>query len=799
MSSKSFASILILHVLTIAGFLLNTGCDRFLSRQGTGRTQQFELKTDALTCLRPVPDRIAAWLRDDLSRDDINTSFDCMRTTVKHFQVRARGTGNTESLTAEDIREYINEALPQNRQIDREFMGHLMRIKTVFLGGSADVLTRPELASILVFLDGFQQQIIGLTGKMRLILFQEEPANVTVEDLRKAEDLLGRTAQTFLEKTQLANARYDISDLHSLAQAFNNYLEKPELLRKLMLWMPFTVSLKELFLGRYVEFSSPSSWKDHIQWVTKGYGSALTFFYRIRPLKFETPEHYDEMISWMNTILDLAETSRSIREGSLLPMPEILQAVNSFVATGVLKTTLTPEDLLAVVPETICKGIANFVEGPQQRSLRCHEVQGITRTGLDIIRHEWSVWVIAQRQIHNAFKTGKTATWSRFRESMRVYRPETVLPTLFFRTTEQADLIRSYGEWKDLMEGFGWRDMVGQNLSTASQYPTLWDPSNRLIVKRVDPDEVLGFSGMTWVNVYRSLTRLVMKGFGTPPPREDRSLFQYTLSRDGLERLESEFRDFGRAIKFLDPRTPNAASRTFLEASFFTPHGRGANSLNAQEVFEELNILVSAGGETSEALYRLMIANNCHLPEFDALARHYLREDCFRDVLQKHFDILFGSVHGLRAITALKPQERKNFDDDLIKVAQPDGEAMRVGKFGFGEIRTLTTVLYYIEIVRLVYDSNRDGKLSKKEVKRAIPRFKSFIDPIIQQKIKNGWGTYLYHHVLNSISTEEAFICLVFEQEDPGFNCLTFGASNAKVGLPELLKVLGLLKATMPK
>lgn len=766
------------------------GCDRYMHRQSPAKSDQVELKTDALTCLHPVPERIGRWLHDELSVAEIETTFSCFHTTVSHFEEHARGKHNSENLQVEDLQKYINQALPSDRQLNDELMAHLMKLKTVFFGGDAQIMTREELHRVARFLDVAETQVKDLTGWMRILLFQEgkhdidgkAQPSISIEQLHEAERRLKNVASVFLEKTFISGSSYGFQDLSAFVNQFDEYLGHPPLLAQFIRWLPFTQSLKDLLVGHSAEFSSANGWKEHVEWLSKAYNSGLEYFYLVRPLTLEKPKNYDVFIGWTNQLVDVVGSSRVMRERGVLGTTEILAMVDRFLETGALRTSIETETLKRILPETICRGLANFLEGPQTRALACHEVDGLTAKGFSILKFEWNVWAVTQRQLQSAFKDSNQITYGDLRASVLKFKPSEGRAGLPVSPTEQAYVDRSFSDWKSLM---------------LAPYPMLWGPNQRLIVKPIKKTDPVSFTGMSEVNLFRSLTRMVLRGYGVASNNDD--VFDYKLRQTDLERLEYDFRDFGRAIHFLDPRNPNPGGRTFQEASFFTPHGKGADTLSGEEIFEELNILVSAGGQTANAIYdRIVQDPSCKTPDLDVFGKFWLRQDCTMAVMRNNFSEFFASVPGLLAMhyETIKDGTRDAFDRNLLDLARlPDNTKKRPDLIGFGEIRTMATVLYYIEMLRLVYDENGDGKLSLAEVKKAQPRFYSFISALIKQE-KIPW----YVSSWKTVGVEDIFPCLVFEQKKPGVACVLWGPDGGEqIGLPELLKVLGVLKAAMPK
>lgn len=745
------------------------------------------MKTDALTCLRPLPDRVSRWLSDELSQEELRDGFTCLRTTIHHFETRARGRGNSDQLSNAELGLFINEVLPRDYEMSASMVEHLMRLKVLFFGGNSEILTRQELREMGGFLHHLEKMAQAVNGRMRVLLFQAKPAEVTSESLQNHQKVAEEALRDLMNQSAIVGTPYEFNDFRQLVEAFYQYLRQPPLLAQMVRWLPFVESMKNLFLGKHIEFTSKKNWNFRYTWIAKSYSHALSYFYQVRPLGLKTAGDAQVLMSWIDASFDLAESSRAVQDLSLLPMPEINSAVQALLGTGVLASWADPETLKRVIPtlpEAVCKAIGHLVEGPQGREILCHQVPGITARGLSVLRFEWSVFSLAQQQINAAFGQQSEIPYGRFLDSMQ--RFAAVQTPISFRLwpNENAVLIESLKHWRQIME---------------QPFPPIWRPDNRLFVGWKSSETVMSFSGMLVANSLRSIARLIMRGFGEP---HGNSLDQYQLSRSALVTFEKEFRRFGRAIQFLDPRNDDAANRTFDEASFFTWSARGAEHLSFMELFEAINILVSSGRQVAASIYDESLKSGCEWTDqagqqhLDVMGKIYMKSKCVFATIRQKLPQLFSSIPSLESIYQGMPsaQAQSDFDETLEKLGFMPGTRTEI--MSLGEIRTVATVLHYVEILRLVYDANRDGVLSEAELQKAEPRFRRFVKKALQERLEKASLVVRYFF---SDSAEKAFYCMVYQQSTDVGLCVVTWPTVRPLGYYDLLKVLQALKGSSGK
>ena len=751
-------------LLLTAAFGL-AGCDRFLSRQSPPTEEQIVFQGPTLGCLKSVPKELGLYLKDELSAARVQENFTCLRSTLTHFNKFTRGVGNSDSYDREEIRGFLNEALPADRKVSAEFMNEIMRLKSVLLGGSDKVMTKPEIEAARKLLDTFESEFLSLRGMMRILLFQAGKQKVSSEDLKTAQRQIELSVKNLLEVTKVEPTYYGFEDIQELVRQLNIYLNDNTLLGQLLRWLPLTAKFKLLFLGDKTLAYSQKDWQQVLGWTVRGYGTTLEFVYWIRNLDLNQPAEMEKLIDFGDSVFDLVEASPEIREKDQLRLDAFDLVLQEIMEQGLLKTNIT----LPVVKEAFRMALTTMVDGPFPQRRSAFEVEALTRKHLATLRFEWNAWALTQRHLNGVFRDpAKEVRYAQLTHELNEPTGRSLIakrPQL--KPGEASELLQTWREWVGLMK---------------SPHPMLWNDRERLVLVRDPSWSRLGFPGMTKVTLLRTFTRMILRGYAHGTTKNLWNMTkEFTLFQD-------DFRPIGQDLHALDKRSPNPAERTFKEASFFTFSGNGDGELSATELFEELNILAGAGGMLSTDLYNRAVSAGCAVPDADVFGKHYLETDCFRRVFKSNFLDLFAAAPGVMALQmSMTGHIRENdFYGSIWEIG--GAPYSRPGLTEYGDIRIYATILYYVEILRILYDTNGDMKLTQTEISAAAPRFRQFIAE------QSPLGTTL---------ADSFFVCMVFEQKKPGADFNT-GACLAQlpfgydpISPVDLLKVLAVLKADL--
>lgn len=744
------------------------GCDNFLKRQGPPVDEQVVFQGSTMACLKSVPNELGLFLKDELTPERVAENFACLRATLTQFNKFTRGSVIPAQYSSEEIRSFLNEALPKDRPVSIEFMAEIFKLKTVMLGGSDKVMTKAEIEAAHRLLFELESEFVALRGKMKILLFQGPKQTLSSDDLKSAQRQLELSVKNILETSKAEPTHYGFEDIQRLVQLLNVYLNDNSLLGQLLRWLPLAQKFKTLFLGDKTIAYSQKDWQQVLGWTVRGYGSTLEFAYWIKSLDLNQPAEMERLIDFGDSVFDLVEASPELKEKSVLSLKAVDAVLSEVMTQNLLKTNIA----LPIFQESLRMALTTMIEGPFPQRRSAYEVETMTRKHLATLRYEWNAWALTQRHINQVFKNPKQVVkYPDFaRQLNEATGRELVQKRPSLKPGEAPELLQTWSEWVGLMK---------------LKQPMLWNEKERMVIRRDNALTQVGFAGMTKVSLLRTFTRLVMRGYGQGTQK---NLWNLTLGPKDFSLFQDDFRLIGQDLHALDARSASPAERTFKEASFFTFSGNGDSILTSTELFEELNILAAAGGMISTDIYNRALKANCGADGFDVFGKSYLETECFRRIFKLEFSDVFSAAPGVMALqmSMFGHVNETSFYDSIWELGA--APYSRAGYTEYSEIRVYATILYYVEILRLLYDTDANMRLSQAEIERAAPRFREFIAE---------------KSPLGKTMADSFFTCLVFEQKKPQMDwntsrCLLqkyFGFAD--VGPAELLKVLAVLKADL--
>ena len=759
------------------------GCDRFMrsskSPEDKLKDQMVTIKSSSLACLKDLPEGFQHYLRDETTPEEIETNFKCVNKALELFVLFTK----EQQYTDDQLRGFFNRYLLKKQQISPEFMIEIMKLKAFVIGGSNRTLSKTEITSAIDFLNSVKEEIQKLRGNVKLLILQESPDKVTNERFDQVQAQARAGFLRLVNESKAAGSLYEFADFKVFIDELGKFMNETQMLSPFLKWIPLLESLKDLFLGERAQVRTSREWRDAAAWGIDGYFLGLEYFYGLRTKT-------DNLISIWSRFLRIFDRSLSLLERSpvLLREGRLESVALDRVLENLWAQGLKPMDLdLNTVKKTYRMAALRFLEHNSLRQAQPTEFLGLDRKHLNILRFEYSAWRMGQETILQLFqdrdvKSG--VTLAEIKGVLASQEASTKIQSLQSAADSSQDLLlNTWTQWKQLL---------------TSPHPLQWTNSRKVLMQ---PDIQLSrtsFAGLSWMNLLRTMTRFVQRGYGQG---NSLNVWDLQISKDSLVFLENDFHDLGMEVKLLDPRSNNPAARTFQEANFFTFSGNGDEFLTGQELLEELSFMTSGGSVmTSEIMAAATFKKGpnelglCETGKIDILAKPILKAECVEEIIKDNFESYFEGLPGMVSmVNELKAKdikshanaEWKKFYNSLMTLAAVEGRTL--GTTEYAEIRTAVVVLHYVESLMMVYDVNHDGRLDEKELLKASPRFNSFISK--ESPIGNWF-------------VDDVFLCLVSYGKKPnGWDMVSFMAKKpfgiGTVGRLDLLNVLSVLKKSI--
>jgi hypothetical protein len=749
------------------------GCDRFLNRNKdvTNDAEAVKIEFKDGACLKEVPAQFQKFLSDE---DGLSTSFGCVQAALKSFMKLTRGA-QPDLYKNTELQDFFNTYLLKENKVSKEFLADIMKLKVLTVGGAPETVTRTEMEKFVEFLAGLETELGKFRGRMKLIGFKADPAKVKSEEIQKLKADMTVMVDFVLKNTKLEASNYHWSDFLTFIGHLHEFIGEYKDLDELLKWIPLIDSGKVLFTGDNTRLLTQKDWMEMKTWLVGTYITVLRFRYEIQKTAFNQPSEWVTLLSWLDDVFVTLETAPIMKEKKIYESKAVDKLLEELFKKKIFDMKLGVD----LIKQTYIKILAYFVE-PNPANADPVKIKGLTEDHLKVLKAEYNVWKATQiftnriylqeanqtlESLQNRFRTFTTdqANWAGFPSIPTLDRPE----------YDQA--------WQDFYELLSAKEA----LKFSSQL--------KLVVTYSDAKSQVPFVGMNMLGAVRSLSRLALRGYGD---KENKMIFKRRISKKRMNDLEENFREFGRAIGFFDPDKTTAGKDTFDQANLLVFHSNGDLWVDSRELTQVLAFLISGGKTMLDEIYEDLGQRNCLLPEMDVFKRAWVDEVCFvrelRVQLANYLNNLPGSV---KFLNGLSDSQFLQAYKSMVKVASSPRH--RAGRLESGEIRTIATLIHFIEAIAAVYDNNRSGILSQEEVESAFPRFEALVE---EQALKDNAFATLF--------LDDIFLYLVYAGKKPPGGLegvVEIGAINVKKNLGTLgnvdklmiLTLIGVMKESM--
>lgn len=727
MSSKRAVGLLLIASLGLASL----GCSEFLNGK-KAEPEVIEFTDTRFACLQEIPLHLEKFSVGEAKESEVRQGFDCMTDALTYFNKKTFGSLEN-AYTVEEMRRFFGKYFLKKNNVTPEFAAELMKIKRALLGGSTGHITKDEIVRLVEILGLLRDEAIVLSPHMKLLLNQNQNDKTEWEQISASVSQLRLSLQKLLERTQIAKSDYGFDDVKNALSGFAEFIRGAEPFapyQKYSQWVPMVESVKIVLMGRRAHFAGLYQWSESLDTLLDLYELALKYHYVIGDFEFTDAAKVRQTTQFLNQGLNLLQNSHQMKTAGRIPVEDIDNLIVQILPS--VTTMMQPKSLIKTYKAVLMK-ILDPSRLADSRSLL-----GLEKKHLLSIRRELNIFRLHQSLIDSLplAALGGGITQKKLIEHLDKFNHTLVIEKgLTDDAFEQKALENAWLDLKELIKN-----------------PTMvnFNQDSRLLISHAAGASRQTWSALTQFNLMRALSRMLMLGYADNVAGR---LSQSQMSMAGLVSWYEDFQELGLDLKAFDPRSANSGSRSFLEANFFTFSGNGNEGMDQKETFEFVTTLFSAGLGTSNALSSHMKLARCAIEEKDVFGFNYLKEDCFRDQLRKYIGIYFNNMPGMvNYVRGLNDEQWKLFFDYLLAASVT--ATQKEGLIETANVRTLVTILHYIETIMVIYDTDHNQGLSVDEVYAAAPRFMSFF-----KKVNPGTYEFLI---------KEGFAHLVFYGTIPG-------------------------------
>ncbi|UOF01714.1 hypothetical protein [Bdellovibrio reynosensis] len=745
--------------------LSSVGCSEFLNGKKT-EPEVIEFSDTRFKCLQAIPAQLKLYSIGEAQAEEVKQGFNCMSEALRYFNKRTFGSIDG-GYTVEEMRRFFGKYFLKQNNVTPEFAAELMKIKRALLGGSTAYITKDEITRLIDILNAVRDEAVTLAPHMKVILLISKKGELPWETISSATEQLRLSLQKLLEKTQIAKSDYSFDDAKRALAGFGEFIRGEEPFapyERYSNWVGVVEAVKNVLMGQQAQFTGLYQWNDSLNTLISLYEMALKYHYSLSDLKFDNKEKLSQASQFMEQGLHLLGNAHQMKTKGLIPVADIDNLIDQALPriTKQIRTKSIKKTYRAVLMKIL----------DPERKMDSRSVLGLEKKHLASLQREFNIWRLQQEFIDG------------LGDDKNIFLTQAQLVSAFesFDKNKSVDAAARDDAFEQSALLAAWQD-VGE-LYKSSMTVSFTAEGKLAIAKAAAIRHT--WASLTKGNIMRALSRLLLLGYGES--RQER-MSKVGMNETGLVGWYADFLELGLDAGAFDPRSANSGTRSFLEANFFTFSGDGNALMDQKESFEFVSTLFAAGLASSEGLQSESLAAHCAVAELDVFGKPYLQEECFKQNLKNNFAKYFANLPGMvRYIADLNQARWEEFYRHLaVASAAPN---QKVGFVETANIRTMVTILHYIEAVVVIFDKDGNTKLSLEEVYDASPRFTPFFKTIKK--------------ITNQTLLEEGFAYLVFKGTIPGAADLTgfqlqklWGIKDAE--RMEIVRLFGTLKDELNK
>jgi len=218
---------------------------------------------------------------------EVTAVWTCFGGAISLFEKKVRGSEQT-GFTGREVATFFEDRFLGDVKISDGFLSQIMLIKQVFVGGSSEVISKPELLQLVQFANAMQDLSVKLLPYMKLysLNWQPQPQDnprANVEYFENANSTLQAAASQVIQMILVNNPTYDLRNLNSLLD------EVEKLAASSWSWLPafhsdFSVveKIKSTLLGGDPDLIQPGEWARLGSLASRGYIQYLRYYYFIQ-------------------------------------------------------------------------------------------------------------------------------------------------------------------------------------------------------------------------------------------------------------------------------------------------------------------------------------------------------------------------------------------------------------------------------------------------------------------------------------------------------------------------------------
>lgn len=666
-------------------------------------------------CVGEIAKKTELYIHAQMNDEEINSFISCLQGAIYAFTQYMHGQKDWDSFTPIEIRNFIQDNLlpPDSPRISNELLHQFMLIKQNLVGGGIDRIQRSDLEAANKILEQIRIEVIRMRPFIPILnprLVAREEKSHLGEKIAQAEAAAQVTSQVFGRIMSTSQKPYSFKDFESFLHEFRKFSRWEEHFpsgNTAQSWTNLISAFKAVTVSKGDQFIQPADWIPLFQYAAQWYLNYIKFNAVIRPqpVMFEG-RGLQNVVGWTDNVMNLLSTAVANQSDQMISYDALDRLLYALKGLHWLPNRIGVRALSSAL-----KAAGNRILGPQEEASNVRSSPGITKLTIANLAVEVAQWQEIQFYLQEKYSVveNRHEQIKNLEDNMPALKP----------SAPASDTSHGREAWDRLIQSFEGEKPLA----------LFAEGSDRVYL--TDVGEVKnGFFNMTKMNLLRSVTSLIFRGYATTGAH---GVIDAQLSQDQLQAFYQDFRDLGIDLGMTDRRSQTAGKRTFLEGKLFTYLSDGVSAehpnLTFAQTMEEAAFLYS-GGQLSKDLYR-ELSQDCELGPLDIYGHPKIRRSCVRKNLVKELLVTVKTMPSYtQFLKSLGPDGRMLYGDTLLRAAfnkknlqmEPNG----VDFVELSELATMAMVVHYSEAVMTRYNTElpHDDVLTEQEVSKGLSVFR---------------------------------------------------------------------------
>ena len=747
--TKAVLSSSSLKAVVVVMLALNfSACSEFL--KGKPKTQDYiEVKNNNLGCLDNLSADMKKFLDAEGNEQDLDNSMTCITNILTEFQVKVEGRADKNAFTAFEIYDMFRVFAP-DVGLSETAANNIVQLKSAVIGGDKTRITKPEISELIRYLGLVKEEAKKLIPYIKVYYLKETQKQYSQAFIREAFTKLNITIKNLLNASKLANSNYKFDDFKNMLINVLNLAGDEKNMVEILAKINYVLNGYQLELND----AERATYIDNITEFLRLYSVYANGYVN---LDFENLDVLDRNLDFVRESLSLLENSLQYTKTSLISANSIDRLLIEIAKANLFKYPVRASSLISIYKTVMVRFFEAGVSG------NILNYTGIKPVNFIHVKRELAVFQIYSRLIKKTITQEAIDSGLEHHDVVELQR---VIGAL--NINDEQDILSQF----DANNQYQIKSIVAELRTQFTNADPILYHNKKFGMSLSQVNWTQSRTELAKGLYVIALTRLLTMGYASQ--FQVMNVTQLKVNDMSLYLWYSEFKAFMLDIKSLDPRVFNSGTALIKSGNLFSRSGNGDTWLDFREFHETMALQLSTGAIYSEISKDLQAAR-CDLPERDVYDNSWYMEPCFDQVMRNNFRKYYSSLPTLIGyLESLNATQFNQYFRELLNISRYD-QGLSGQRIETSDFNLMNSMLYFIESVYMVHDTNRNWHLSEAEMRAAYPKFKGIATEFAETTAKDdierftswmgtvgGYGCFSRDDLI-----KESFIFLVYNGRTP--------------------------------